>query len=118
WGNGSATSKAGPIARCACPQSSTVTPPGLSIYTRMTDRAPCPTHTTSTNSKPNAQRMGDTTSLMRSTTDRDSFTDTLSPVSFDGVLKRSNKKVGLRPLPVREHSTPPIPKQEGLIDLT
>src|SRR5687767_6629835 len=68
------------------------------MKTRTTERDPCPTHTTSANSRPNVHRMGDTASLMRSTTGRDSFTNTPSPASLDVFLYPSNKKVGLSPL--------------------
>ena len=77
-------------------------PSGLSMKTRSTECGPCPTHTTSTNSRPKVQRIGDIASMIRSTTGRDSFTDTPSPVSLAALFTRSNKKVGLGPLSEEE----------------
>src|SRR5690242_13750050 len=72
-----------------------LTPPDLSIRTRMIERGPCPTHTTSTNSSPSVHKIGEMTSRNRSATRCGPLPGMLNPFPFDMC---PNKKVGMSPL--------------------
>src|SRR5581483_12247923 len=80
-------------------------PPGLSMKIRTTVRGPCPEQTTSTNSKPSAQRIGDAISRMRSATRWEPYTYSSATAA---AAITANKKVGQRPLEAeaKYHDTP------------